>query len=72
MVPVATRGRIFLKFGTDLGTHTGLVFAKFQKNSSTGSFFMDDSNAKNGHFWPKIAIFALESPIKIEHVGEFF
>ena len=68
MIPVAPRGRIFLKFGTDLGTHTGLLFAKFQKNSSTGSFFMDDSNAKNGHFWPKIAIFALESPIKIEPV----
>ena len=68
MAAVVARGRIFLKFGTDLGTHTGLLFAKFQKNSSTCSIFMDDSNAKNGHFWPKIAIFALESPIKIEPV----
>ena len=61
----------FLKFSTDLVTNTGLLFAMFQKNSSTGSFFMDDSNAKNGHFWPKIAIFALESPIKIEPVNIF-
>ena len=72
LTAVGGGGRIFFKFGTDLGTHTGHLFAKFQKNSSTGSIFMDDSNAKNGHFWPKIAIFALESPIKIEHVNEFF
>ena len=51
MVAVEGGGRIFLKFGTDLGTHTGLLFAKFQKNSSTGSIFMDDSRAKNGPFW---------------------
>ena len=44
------RGFFFL-FGTDIGTHTGHHFAKFQKNSSTGSIFMDDSRAKNGPFW---------------------
>ena len=53
-------------FDTDLGPHTRHLFTKFQKNSFTGSIFMDDSNAKNGHFWPKIGVFALESPIKIE------
>jgi hypothetical protein len=49
--PVEARGRNFLIFGTDLGTHTGLLFAKFQKISSGAQFFMDDSRAKNGPFW---------------------
>ena len=50
--PVVARGRIFLKFGTDLGTHTGHLFAKFQKNSSACSFFMGVAIPRKRPFCP--------------------
>ena len=68
LTAVGGGGRIFFKFGTDLGTHTGHLFAKFQKNSSAGSFFMGVATPRKRPFCPFFSFNGLWTPrIAREH-----